>query len=1012
MRNKIIYTFIVIFLISFAHGTLNDGVIGYWSFDDSSIVGGTYNSSVYSKYALNNGGTGGGSGYTNEMIDLDGTNDYLNATYDIPGITGNVSIFCWVNMDTNQLGDGLVHKDNNYINGAYRDFLWSVSLTDSSQYVLYVWNTGATLDSVSSNASVTTNQWDYIGFTYTSSTGEMELFKNGYGVGRKTHSGGGDLRNTYPKLNFGRTQDDAESGRYFDGSMDECIMYNRGLDNTEALDLYTEVSTGSQYPFSTGDPQPSLTLDTLYNNSQNLTVETLVLTVDGVATGATVDVWNCSFYLNETFLQTYGNLTLNDTSQDWYGLHEVVTIGWDGITVNYTVNCSNGETNDSLTVTNLFIDSVQPDETVIGIANGNKYYKNLTATQIWYNLTVFDTNLFAVNQTIKYPNGTPIFNQFNTSLNISTYNFNYSRNYNDYPTGYNYSLHIQAWDSHTSLVLKYDISKLDDYTYNYNGVIITSDKKIKPTKEKDKYIFDVEKKAWFCYHSTNGFEKIQDSEYPNHYIDFEQEVWVDEWEYNFIETIEAGKITQLCFYNDKETKYTTSSIGDLNTIDTTYYFDILESFYIYAIDQQTNISLSDFTILAFNDTYQDEKNTTIGVIVFNLTSGNYSFNFSSTGFIDLTEENFNTSAGGNFTFNVNATNAFRVYIKDQLTLDYIADRTIYLEFIDANFNSSNNYTTSTGIKYITDLSPSDYIIRYSAVNYTTDFYYFTLVNGTNVEFTIYMLSNLTSDEITATVVDEINQPVANAYIHVQRYDVNTNTYPTVSIVKTNFEGVAKLQVTKNTEFYKFLIYYENVLKKSITPTYIYEDNINFQIKLTDDIAQNFFVTEDIIHSLDYNTATENFRFIFSDATNTITSGTLRVYNITTTTQNLVGETTTTATSGTILINAPNISGTTYRADTFVTISGEEIFLGSGYYTYPASAPLTQEKNYTFYVVLLSILFATMLYWDIRIAVLVVPLPWFFASLLNFIPIGAHITGILELMAVIVVAVMTYSGYTR
>jgi len=227
-------------------------------------------------------------------------------------------------------------------------------------------------------------------------------------------------------------------------------------------------------------------------------------------------------------------------------------------------------------------------------------------------------------------------------------------------------------------------------------------------------------------------------------------------------------------------------------------------------------------------------------------------------------------------------------------------------------------------------------------------------------------------------------------------------------VKTNFEGKAVIHVTKNTEFYKFLIYYDGELKKTTNPTYIYEDTITFQIQLQDEVAENFFITQDITYSLTYNDNTQNMKFQFSDSSNTITNGILEVYAENYAEDYLYDSTTLSSTSGSILIFLENVSNRTYVGKAFVTVNGEKYFLTQGTYTFTGESPLSEEKDMIFLVTMVAILFATSALIDIKLAVLLTPLPFVFASLLNLIKLKLYITLPLEILGIIIVGIMAYS----
>lgn len=762
---------------------------------------------------------------------------------------------------------------------------------------------------------------------------------------------------------------------------------------------------------------PAFTLATNLTAYINATNNPFTFSISGTDYVNITPVFNCSMYMNDTLNITAQDININNTDNIFN-----LTYGDEENAYNINVTCSRLEQGYYLTRSflrqNIFLDSIQPDLSLTGVSNGLQLYKNDTASSFYWNLTITDVNLLAVNITLLNTTNSSLVNIFNTSLINTTFSNYTAYNMQEQPAGV-YVFHVQAWDDHNPIIDEHEkIKKLDfkegNATIEFNGGYFNLlDPNMKEyelldedNKYKEKFKFNdlsgvmvVSSNTPLVYRLTEhkahfvsiGLNKYRDLDHPSIII-------------NNVEKVSDYKY--LVYYDLLEKNIITNSIGDLNTLDNYYNITLNEGFQLFVKDYNTNLSLDAFTAVITNGTVTQTLNGVTGFTPVNLT-GIYNVSLNASNFINTTTLNVNFTDGGTITLYMNATNAFIVYIRDQFTNALIQPQGVDLEFIGTN---SSNYSTTTGFKYIYDLAPDDYIIRYSSPNYTNAFYYFTLENGTNVQFTIYMLINTSADEVTATVIDELNNELEGAYIHVQRYDLLTNSYRTVEIVKTNFEGDAIIHVTKETEFYKFLIYYNGELKKETGATYIYEDSITFQISLFGDVGEEFYTTQAINWDLTFNTATKNYNFDFSSSGGTITKGELFLYNVSAGIETLHNYSSVDAASGTLLLTAQNVSGRTYLAKAYVTIDGDIIFLGSLYYYYPASEPPSDTKNSNlFYVGLLTLLFITLGFWNISIAVLLAPLPLIFASIMKLIPLPVYVTAPLEVAALILVYILNKNG---
>lgn len=718
----------------------------------------------------------------------------------------------------------------------------------------------------------------------------------------------------------------------------------------------------------------------------------------------TTDLWDVKLYLNDTLNATTSGIALNTsvfTLNLTYGDEEV---GYD---LNVTITHGSDNANDSIQVTDVFIDSIQPDYNLTGIRS--VYYKNDTASDFFYNITAYDPNLFAVNYTLKYPNGSVLSNHFNDSLALTTYYYYNAVDLNDKVTG-TYSLNIKIWDDHTAIEIKdYKIKEVlfnDKKAYEIeNGLYLAGDdlNKIGFFKTYDRYEFEVDfnKENPKIEVYARDLKYLSYSPYNAHFVSLELNKWLDfeaNVEYS-VKQIGIGYYEIQFITPDKKIKF--KSIGDLNTIDYTYNFTYYDSFYVFARDNDLNTTIDEFTATAYNGSIQQTKTTTTGAVAFNL-SGFYNINFTSAVYQPQTDLNVNFTLGASYTAYLNLSNAFRVYIRDQVTNNLIEPQIVYLEFIGTN---SSNYSTTTGFKFITDLNPDDYIIRYNSEGYSTAFHYFELVNGSNVEFTIYMILNTTSTPVYLYVYDEDSNPVEDATIIVYRYSKPLNSYIEVHNLRTDFEGKAIVYLSLNQEFYKFFIYYNDILKLQTKGAYVTDTELTFNIILKDPILQDYFTQQDVDGYVSFNEDTLNFRFWYNDPSARVTQGCLYLYQVTHTGESLFNSSCVSSNSALILLTAQNISGMTYTGKGYIKIDDTTYFFDSYTFTFQ------QDSGYgttgLIMIVFLTLVCGLAFLSDIQIGLILLPLPTLIGSLsfVNWINIPTHYALGVEVIFIVIALII-------
>ena len=442
-------------------------------------------------------------------------------------------------------------------------------------------------------------------------------------------------------------------------------------------------------------------------------------------------------------------------------------------------------------------------------------------------------------------------------------------------------------------------------------------------------------------------------------------------------------------YYDKIQQFTFSALDNVTRTITNVYNSKVN---ITVNNILTNASINNFTInFSINHSiynYNSFSSTTNGYIIFNaLKDYNYTINIDPTGHIVQNESFLVNDTQFNFTAYVYTTNSISFKFYDETNNSLINWKTISIELISDLY--SNNYSTSNGTLYVDLLSPSLYTMRYSAVGYTERFYYFNLQNRTHTNISLY-LAPISFSNITATVYDQFSDEVESAYIKVLRYDLVSNSYILQEIGKTNFEGEAILTLQKNTEYYKFIVEYPlGTVKKVTTPTYIYNDDISFQIIIGQGVAENFYNSLDVSYSLVFNNATNNFKYTWSDANGIASKGCLKVYRLTASQNILESNTCTNGAVGSIVTGVTNISGYSYKADAYVYFNNDEYYLTSSYHIYQAADIVKQYG--VFLIVILTLIFLGIGYWMKTFALILTPMPLLIGSVIRIIQVPIWIS---------------------
>lgn len=419
---------------------------------------------------------------------------------------------------------------------------------------------------------------------------------------------------------------------------------------------------------------------------------------------------------------------------------------------------------------------------------------------------------------------------------------------------------------------------------------------------------------------------------------------------------------------------------------------------VSAIDGATNLTLTDFALNFQNGSFSVNFSTSNGSIYIPLMS-NYTYLVTS---IDGSYSNFtnytfvNQTPLQNVTYTFYTFNSVFITFKDQITQQKLSGINITVDFI-SNVYSVRNYTTD-GDFFIDLLTPTDYQIRYSADGYAESSYFFTLVNQTSTILTLYMINETIVQNVTITVYSQDGDVLEGAVVKILKFSPTLSGYFTAEILTTNFAGqvVAPLEIA--SEYYYFIVEYPSgTVRKTTTPTYIYETSLSITVVIDEPIAENFLQSGDVTHSLVFNNATNNFRFTYVDGNNLVSKGCMKVYRITLLSVVFVNQSCITGANGVVLVGIDNITGATYKAESYIYYNETQIYLESRFKSFFGSNDFGVLGLWV--VGILTIVFALLGIWNPIVATLLTPLPL----------VLGNIFGLIQLQWDIVIGVVIMAG---
>jgi len=298
-------------------------------------------------------------------------------------------------------------------------------------------------------------------------------------------------------------------------------------------------------------------------------------------------------------------------------------------------------------------------------------------------------------------------------------------------------------------------------------------------------------------------------------------------------------------------------------------------------------------------------------ISYNVTFDNSTFALNDT---LITLDNRTNS----YVFYVYTTNSFNITILDEINQSEITGTNFTVEFIGSY--ESYNTTYTEGNLYIDLIVPDEYQIRYNWNNESgaTDYgmlrqYYYLLTNRTHNPLDLYAIENSASDEIEVTVQNaDTLQREEGVIVLLQRFYIDSNSYETVAMYRTDSQGKAFFDVEKYDELYRFSLQDPlGTTVRTTEPAYLQEDSY---IIYTVSTVENFETAIDlgeINASFDWDNTSQTLTVAYSDPAQLYSEYTLNLYEKGTYSNTLINSSSATSGTGSLVVSYAFANDTQY-----------------------------------------------------------------------------------------------------
>jgi len=209
-------------------------------------------------------------------------------------------------------------------------------------------------------------------------------------------------------------------------------------------------------------------------------------------------------------------------------------------------------------------------------------------------------------------------------------------------------------------------------------------------------------------------------------------------------------------------------------------------------------------------------------------------------------------------------------------------------------------------------------IEYDATGYSLNNYFLDDATLTNISqnITLYLLNDSKATLTILKVVDKSQLPQENVTIQIQLYDVGTDTFYTIAMAKTAFNGEDIAYLNWYDSLYKMIFTKDGIVVKSVNPYRITETPQIFTLDEASTFVYDKFLK--MSYDLYYNNITGNFVLTFTKPSGEVEKGCLRVLKRGATDDQQICDVCETSSSATVYCNIGTYGNGTYIASFYAT----------------------------------------------------------------------------------------------
>ena len=207
-------------------------MVAHYSLDETSgtiaynLSGKEFNGTLADDFSFDSASV---PGPVNNALSFDGTNQYIDLPDGLYDFSKGCTISLWVYPTAVQSWSRFI----DFGNGSASDNIWFGRRSDSNDLAFECWSGGSNNGMVSAANAITLDEWQMFTVTVDSS-GNARLFKNGQLI-----QTGNTMPTSVNRTNNYIGRSNWSGDAYYQGSMDDIIIYNYNISDSEVADLYS-----------------------------------------------------------------------------------------------------------------------------------------------------------------------------------------------------------------------------------------------------------------------------------------------------------------------------------------------------------------------------------------------------------------------------------------------------------------------------------------------------------------------------------------------------------------------------------------------------------------------------------------------------------------------------------------------------------------------------------------------------------------------------------------------------